>query len=252
MRERHFKLDPRRAPGLVGLWGPGPPGGPLLYGMSGRGNDVTWSGTGTHWVADAERNRIVANFNGSDDYVDRGLFDLVDTGPFTVTVWVSIRGGDSNAGIISNNTGANYQGPFLMQRTGVGVSMFSGPENVVVTTSGTAWQHLALVRYPGAIGIEAFLNGESKDTDAGDTRAITGQKLLFGLRERTSQYLDGQIDDGRIYSRALSAAEIQHIVQSRDYSDIAMRPSRPLKAAAAAGLSIPIAMRHYLQMQGAG
>lgn len=82
------------------------------------------------------------------------------------------------------------------------------------TVSANAWHHVAVtLKYTGTVGTATFyLDGAPKGTktiSASSTEAGTGA-LVIGARQASGlEPFGGRIDDVRVYSRALSDAEIQ-------------------------------------------
>ena len=72
-----------------------------------------------------------------------------------------------------------------------------------------AWHHIALVSSAGN-SHELFVDGTSVDTDTTSLGATTFNSVVIGALQKNGldQYYDGQVDDVRIYTRALSDSEI--------------------------------------------
>lgn len=260
MRNRVFKLDHRRAPGLVGLWGPGPAGGPLLYDKSGPDNNGALSTSAT-WAVDAERGQVFHPISNSYAKVlHNSAIDFADVS-FSVSLWFNATS-ISNAFnyILSKNFGGAGVKWYGLQILSDGTLQFTcddGTDNVSVPTgagfvSTGQWYHVVAVRAAAPTDLMyLYVNGaleNSIDSSAVGDTSNTGD-LYLGIRADLDPNRDfnGLIDDIRIYNRDLSAAEAEHIfvkTKLNSYSDIARRPSRVFKAPAApAGTILPQMMQ---------
>lgn len=168
------------------------------------------------------------SLDGADDAViisHQGELNVGD-GDFTVAAWVNpaeIRG----AGLVV--LGAYDQMPGwrlqLLGRRGVLGITTIGPDeegNGAVTSPpgvirSDAWQHVAAVVRRGEKNekkTRLYVNGHVvAEGDIGPANLnSTKAKLHFG-RVSYAQHFDGQLDEARIYTRALGEAEIQALVQ---------------------------------------
>jgi hypothetical protein len=189
--------------GLVGAWLPllGPTGNWLVDG-SGRRTHGACLGTGSLWQSSAYGPLLL--MNGTDNAVDCGLFSAVDTGPFTVL----IGGASSVSGLgawISNNTGNNQTGPFLLQRLGKNsIVAYSGNQSTSVVSIPFGVPHdIVLIRYAGSAGIELFVDNASTAAASGNSGIQTGQKLYLGYRDGLTQYWSGVLRYAYVYNRVL-------------------------------------------------
>lgn len=200
---------------LAGAWSPSlGPTGLTLFDQSGNNNHGTLVGmdAATDWVVGEKGYEL--SLDGINDQIDIGVFDKVDTGPFTVSVWMDITaaGAPDNAAVISNNTGENFKGPFLIQVSDspTAFQALSGDQQINFTT-GTGLRHFVFVRYPGAVGIEMFVDAVSKGTASGNSGILTGQNLFIGFRDRGDQWLEGTFNDAAINNREFSTSEIKQL-----------------------------------------
>ena len=100
-------------------------------------------------------------------------------------------------------------------QTTAGVATLETPSN----TQSTEWQHLALVWTSGDV-LRLYINGvETVPTAVSPALGgtITGvDRMLLGRGAR-SKFWDGNLDELRVYSRALSAAEIASLATPNTY-----------------------------------
>ncbi len=193
-------------------------------------SDVTgngWDGTlisGPTWTAGKYHNAV--NLDGSNDYVSlpSGVVDgLTD---FTISAWVY-------PDIVSDWSRVFDFG------TGTSVNMFLTPSNgwshtvrFAITTSGAgaeqvingddelpaagAWTHVA-VTLDGNTGI-LYVNGDEVGRNSSmsltpDSLGVTTNNYI-GRSQYPDPYLNGHVDDFRIYSSALSPSEVEALASN--------------------------------------
>jgi hypothetical protein len=168
------------------------------------------------------------SFDGINDYVsvaDNAALDI--TGDITIAAWVSFaRGGNeqshSEQVIVSKslNNGATYN-PFDF-RTSIDivpqlafVRANNSTHRFVYSTEPiplSSWHHVAVTVRDGIANfyVDGILTGKFHD-DLFQTAAANSRPLYIGRRD-DGLYLQGMIDDVRIYNNALSSQEIQTLV----------------------------------------
>jgi glucose/arabinose dehydrogenase/PKD repeat protein len=202
----------RAAPGLVAAYGFDQGSGTAVTDSSGTGNNGSTSGT--TWNA-AGRFGSALSFNGSSASVtipDSNSLDL--SGGMTLEAWVnpSSAGGpwrtvvfkQTSSGMVYalySNNGANRP---------TGQVNILGEQNALGTAlvPANAWTHLATT-YDGAT-LRLYVNGTqvAAKPQTGNIPASTGA-LRIGGNAVWAEWFAGLIDEVRIYSRALTAGEIQ-------------------------------------------
>lgn len=179
------------------------------------------------------------SFNGVNDYVDAGNIASFEV-PFTIEVWVypaksqekcwdEVSG---NYGIMSNlnslDSSTNWVWQLRYGDAGGGCYLgFQFNDN----TEGNKWvtikQKLTTGHWYQIVGtfdgtnIIVYLNGNPKDKNQISKIIGNSDKLLIG-NDGWGNYFNGNIDEIRIYNRALSASEIMD-----NYNAIAFTPSNP-------------------------
>lgn len=88
-----------------------------------------------------------------------------------------------------------------------------------MTVAGTGWRHVVYVVDPASTRQEVYIDAVSRasDTDAGAiSYAGVGSDTFIGRHGDggTTRYMNGKIDEVRIYSRALSASEVEQLYRS--------------------------------------
>jgi len=157
-----------------------------------------------------------AMFDGSGDWISgpiSGTSVNVGTGDFTVSFWFKTT---DTMGYMLDSRLWDGKGYYLILHNGsVYWGIQGGGEQYVQAGGYTDDQwHLALgVREGSWIGL--YLDGELVGEDSGQNALDVGNpSLCMGKRfsvQDNSQYYGGLIDDFRLYSRALSADEVQEL-----------------------------------------
>jgi glucose/arabinose dehydrogenase len=202
----------RAATGLVAAYGFDQGSGTVVTDSSGTGNNGSTSGT--TWNA-AGKFGSALSFNGTNAAVtipDSNTLDL-STG-MTLEAWVnpSTSGGPWRTVVFKQTTSgmvyALYSNNGANRPTGQ-VNIL-GEQNALGTAvvPASTWTHLATT-YDGAT-LRLYVNGSQVASKAqtGSIPASTGA-LRIGGNSVWSEWFAGLIDEVRIYSRALTAGEIQ-------------------------------------------
>jgi predicted ribosomally synthesized peptide with SipW-like signal peptide len=192
--------------------------------VSGNGYDGTIDGDVSYTSGQVGR---AAEFDGDGDTVSTAL--NVGAGGESTTVAGWLRASQQSVGrnyfAFSNYVDRSHDGFFAIG-TNDGDGMFFWTRDPTTTESvRTAayepafdgdWHHYAGVRDADAEEIRFYIDGELKETAAfpGDV-AIRDGDSFFGLMQHYGdRNLTGTVDDVRVYSRALSASEIQSLYDS--------------------------------------
>jgi chitodextrinase len=210
--------QPPPVSGLVAAYGFNEGTGTTTADASGNGHTGTLQGA--TWTT-AGKYGGALSFDGSTSYVDLGnAADLQLTGSMTWSAWIFATANPPDDGqIIAKSNGAGWQfktSPDTGQHTfAVAVS----PDGASLTQRYSAtvrqlgtWYHLAGVYDAAALTLNIYVNGVL------DNGALVGtvpasqfnstENVTIG-RRAGGFYFAGTIDEVRLYSRALSAAEIQ-------------------------------------------
>jgi Concanavalin A-like lectin/glucanases superfamily/Bacterial Ig domain len=198
--------------GLVAAYAFDEGAGASVADRSGTGNGGSLAGP--TWTA-AGRFGSALNFDGVDDRVvvaDANSLDL--TTGMTLEAWVrpTAAGGVWRTVVAKNAPGSiayNLYANRNTNRPAVEVNLTGR----LRTTNGAAqlplntWSHVAAT-YDGA-NLRLFVNGTQVGTAAftGSLLTSTGE-LWIGGNSAWSEWFAGSIDEGRVYNRALTAAQI--------------------------------------------
>jgi mono/diheme cytochrome c family protein len=177
-----------------------------------------WKGTNAPEFADARLGKAL-KLDGKAHAEAASRSDWGRTNAFAVAAWVRIQG---DGAILSQmEKGPGYRGVDLLvsdRRLQTHLIQAWPDDAIKVRTKEqlpqNQWLHVA-VSYDGsakASGVQLFVNGVRKDLETEKDQLkgtfATSEPLRIGSRNGES-YVSGQLDDLRIYSRALTAAEAQ-------------------------------------------
>lgn len=201
------------ANGLVGFW-------PLTDGGSSttakdittNANDGTQSG-GVSWASSEVG--TVASFDGVDDQFDishNSSYNAGTTGELTVSAWVKFDNFSSYRVIVSKDQGFTTREWVIYgnQTTGAVVAQLfnsSGTAFTAISSSNTAgvWYFVSMV-WDGT-DLKLYLDGSiAATTSAAITPKTTTEDVEIGYNGRFRH--DGNVQNVRIYNRALSATEV--------------------------------------------
>ncbi|MCK4293963.1 MAG: hypothetical protein KAY65_12250, partial [Planctomycetes bacterium] len=191
---------------------------------SGYGNHGSPYGSAIGFVSDPERGQVAA-FNGSDDCVDLGVNPYFNpAGSFSISVWANIEAWTGTWGNVlvgkRGENGVSWQ-----------LRRFGGDPQLSFTTRGVGaddtrsnstptfgeWQHIAAVYDNAANTKHIYLDGIEdvvQTTNAGATVTPCAHNVYIGARATADNtgregFFLGMLDEVRIYSRALTPAEIK-------------------------------------------
>jgi len=213
----HVAGDPTA--GLVAYWPFNEGHGTTAVDASGNGHHGTLV-NGPQWTTDP-----ALDFDGADDHVDVGTFD-VSGSALTIAAWIQSRNlancSSSDCRILSKATStAEADHWFMLSTIGSGSSAVlrfrlktDGTTSTLIAGSGglpeNTWVHAAAV-YDGST-MALFLNGilVGSTPKSGSLSGNAGVGVWIGSNPplASSKPWDGLIDEVRIYDRALTAGEI--------------------------------------------
>ncbi len=187
---------------------------------SGNGYDTTTVGDMSYTGGKVGQ---AASFDGGGDYLDLGPnFQFADTHPFSIVGWFNRDGvagvNDRLLGFDTvNSWGLLFDGGYidggqdLVFRYG-GTNLASGVDTVFGD-----WTHFA-VTHDGSGGLALYIDGSETASATGASWSTPTRSFIVGNTkrwvDRDHEWFDGRIDDVRIYSRALSASEVQSLYDS--------------------------------------
>ncbi len=220
---------------LVGLWRFDETSGTIAHDGSGNGHDGTLIGN-PKWTAGRIGGAL--DFDGSDDLVELGAFDVLGPG-ITLAGWIKPRSFAISDGRVitkadewgENNhwwmlstiaSGGEIRLRFRLKTEGQSTTTLIASSGPLVTDE---WQHAAAT-WDGA-AMRLYLNGEETgSTPMGGSAVATDPAVSAAIGSQPSdafapatpghvaKYFDGLIDDVRLYNAALNQAEVQLLMES--------------------------------------
>ena len=188
--------------------------GNILYDLSGNGS----SGTMTNGANYLSSNGGIINFDGVDDYVNVPNSTLLQqAGPITISCWLKISNNGAYCGLVSKSSsglngefeiGADFRGVTELAWRPGSLTSFSSYFSGYTDT----WLFLTITCDGSSVGssVNAYRNGVFFGTLTTNTvRSASTNAVNIGKRSGAALNSQAQIDDVRIYNRALTASEIQ-------------------------------------------
>ena len=165
-------------------------------------------------------------FDGVNDYVDAGTNNILNfTGDFSISAWYKVDAitdahilvGRANAGFSLSAGNAGY---YLLTRNVSGQNWIyfqsagtTAVSNAVFSTGIVTgqWRHVVGVRSGNLHTLYVDGIPQATDEDAFGDSSAPGATLFISKSFLNEFYVDGAIDDVRIYNRALSPDEIRRL-----------------------------------------
>jgi len=241
-----LRVEPVAATALVGYWKLDEGQGLIARDFSSGGHDATLT-NGPLWTASNLASSITYDdpaaitFDGVNDYVDVGASATPNNAAFSVCAWVKLNSTSGWQALVSQdgtNTSAytmvksGVTGRFALigetpDANGAGVTSTDGTTTPVAGT----WYHLCGTSDTTALRL--YVNGamEGAITFASSWLAtghtILGAGKYSGAR---TNYLNGVLDDVRIYNVALTAAQVAALAAGRYPGGLSGQPTYTLGA----------------------
>jgi hypothetical protein len=208
---------------------PGTAGLIAHYPLNGNANDVAGGHSGTlngnpQWVTGHLDGAL--KFGGSGDYVQVAYSPDLALNEFTMSAWVKVAADPGVFGILGTRSGGEYtfdlkvMGNYVHGDIGTGTAWINTAIDIGSGDTGTTRQGGDLVVYRWYMVAYVIDNANQEvrlylDGDLKRTIGITGTPLLMQSGETMrigdtgySEWMNGLIDEVRIYNRALPSAEI--------------------------------------------
>ncbi len=194
-----------------------PGSGNTWFDLSGNNNNGTLTNGASY-------NGFAMNFDGTDDQIEFAIpSSYPKSTPLTLSAWV--RQSTSHTGGIVDIGGENGIDVHCFALVVVSGKAWAIAQNSTnyqaisaTTLSNNIWYYLTAV-FNSATDRQIYVNGVSENTN---TTSIAPNPAFFqrgriGQRSAngTDQNFSGQLDDIRIYNRALSAAEIRALFNAK-------------------------------------
>lgn len=201
---------------LVGYWNFEEGPGAISSDRSGYGNHGTWYGTST-----AEQRYLSGRvgsysgyFNGVNDWLNCGTSSILRNDAFSVSVWAKYISGAYLPVITWNSS---YPGLYIKYLTAPLIYLAANNFKYFNATTPTAvldggWHHVVFSVNGGNIGdivnSVMYVDGQLQNSGSIVLTADQAAKTTFYIGRASSIFANSQLDEARIYNRALSASEI--------------------------------------------
>lgn len=199
-------VNSRSETGLEGYWHFDENTSSTAYDASGMGNNGTLV-NGPTWQAGTNcKAGSCLSFDGTNRYVDLGNLNYISTGgEYTTSVWIKFNQiqqtfffGDEQ----SHNGGVMMQ----IDSSGYIQTYYGSYYTSTYQVSAGQWYNIVFVQNSG--GINLFVNGNYIQNLTTNKQNDTSNNTEIGRFPLNSRYLNGLVDEVRVYNRALSATEI--------------------------------------------
>jgi hypothetical protein len=190
------------------------------------GNDGTI--TGATYQGSGKVGSDALSFDGSDDKIEVSQNDTIEpTGEFTIALWVRVDE-STNSNIVDKYVGANPDGYLFDVEVDTAGNLArwrvaDGANAYSVSDSDPAldtWTHYAIVlRQSGDLVM--FTDGTQVASTTGAAISHNTRDLHIGTDSfGGSNHLPGDIDDFRLYDRALSPVEVEALASRTETSPV--------------------------------
>ncbi len=216
------------------------------YDRSGAGNNGTLTNSPT--VTPGKVGQALS-FDGTDDYVDAGSASSLDNlTTFTVTAWIKPDTISSTSKRIVSKAGSGFTDGWILIACSSDGTNCTGVNNTISfaasfstttgrwrtaadTLSSNQWNFVAVTYDRGSTSNDPalYINGTSVSVTevaapSGTYNADSSASLWIG---RGSTYFPGTIDEVRVYSSILSAAQIQSLYKQGQSDEVNTGTSQP-------------------------
>lgn len=193
--------------------------GSIAYDSSLANNHATYIGAPTLGVGGPNASELgtAVELNGSTQYVTSGKSLLNNLKQFTIAGWINFDSLTANRSFFGQNDVIEFginggEGQIHLWTLSGGSTYISGG-----LTAGK-WTHLAAVGDGSSISVYVdgtliYVGGFSIGSGTYGSSSFPF-KIGEGIYNPTGEYLDGRVDDVRVYSRALCDSEIEALVAS--------------------------------------
>ena len=148
------------------------------------------------------------NFDGVNDYVSNTITNLpLGNTARTIQAWVKTTQNTGGGAIMTyGNLTSNNR--FALYQSGGKLNFVAelNDYNTNATINDGVWHHIAATH--DGTSLKVYLDGVQVGTTQAKTFATTGSQLSIGYRGVSGEFFRGDIDEVRIWDRALTAAEI--------------------------------------------
>ena len=202
---------------VTALFNPSQSGDSTAY--DGTVNGASYQSSGGVTDINAGANSGAFSFDGSNDYIEVSSGIINGDSSFTLSVWVNFDTLQdvSIIGETRGNSSGSFDVRYFQSDDDIKASYpFQGTpvDTNQLNFSTNQWFHIAYVRDGGNhdVYIDAILEGSG----SGSNFNADGNEFVLGASYTFEDYLDGKLDDARVYNKALSSTEVDQIYQNSE------------------------------------
>ena len=204
--------------GAVGHWRFEEASGSTATDSSSSGNDGTYYNGVTLGTTGVNGAGTAASFDGSNDYILVSDDSSLRPSSGTIQFWFNSNDASALQGLLEKNE-SDEEGDGIRIRINndrIEARIQTGDESYrtitsSMTVSSNTWHHVA-VNF-GSGGFELYVDGQLQGTDS-TTESLSTNTAPIEIGRTGYDYFDGQIDEVSLHDQALSAAEIQSLVDA--------------------------------------
>jgi hypothetical protein len=229
----------RVSAGLVGYWPLDEATGGKVLDASGKSHDGTINGA-TRATPGWNGQGACLLFNGSNARVE--VPDAADlrfsaTARYTLAAWVNwtTLPGHWSGIVTKGREVGNWYGIWL-DPTNRWVFGHGGNNQIGSAALANVWIHVAMVYDSGTKRI--YLNGSLDNETTSSQNGDNSGDLWFGAAKGITEFAPARIDDIRIYDRALTASQIEEVINGTPL--VFTKAERPVPADGTVGVNMPL------------
>jgi hypothetical protein len=199
---------------------------------SGYGNTGTVNG-GAAWTSGQTENAV--DLDGTNDYIALPAGVISDADTITVAAWVnldSVRNwtsifdfgsGTSTSMFLTPRNGANGKIRFAIKNNNSSEQIIEGSS--ALQTGG--WHHVAVTLNgsTGTLYVDGVQAGSNTTMTLKPSNLGATTQNWIGRSQYADPYLDGRVDDFRIYSRALNSSEVARVMNGQSLETVPTAPA---------------------------
>ncbi|XAL99094.1 cadherin-like domain-containing protein [Phycisphaeraceae bacterium D3-23] len=194
--------------GLEGLYRFDDGSGTSAADAAANGLDATLHG-GAGWVTDGHLGGAIT-FDGVDGYADTPFVLDPSATAFSASVWVNFDTiPQSGSGVIlsqRNGSGVGRSWLYINSSGQLRSSLGAGSLGSATALTAGSWHHVA-ISHDGTT-LRLYLDGDLVDSAAATMESTDGGMVIGGNKSNSAHFMDGTVDELRVYDRALSGHEV--------------------------------------------